>query len=844
MRAASLFLRICPVTAPPMRRGRSLMKTKRLFLEASLAAIAAAAVVVEARAQESLPMIDVGAEKVVQGAPPGPAGGDGGGTGGAGGNGTSIGIGNNGEMCAGDICNNPKSYAAPVQSIGTKVNTPAIETPLSTKTVTNQMLEDQQVTSIEQALRNVSGVYFSGGGGSSFGYSFGAVVLRGFPTSTYYRDGVRLDTYQGGTSGIGGTLFANVENVEVLKGPAAILYGAVEPGGIVNLNLKQPLEKPAYSIQQQVGSYQSYRTVLDATGPLSADKSLLYRFIASYENDGSFQDYGYNRNVMFYPVVKWNVDNNTWIRVSDQYQENRINQVFLSYLTYNNVLPLWLGRSWNPGPPSPDAQKQNFATVTWHHDFDKDWSVQQNFLWQTVNHTYTQTGAILVSDCISPGGYCGAGNFTGAFLPGNAQLVESGYPSFGTQQTYVTNLDVVGHVKTGELQHTMLLGADYYRYNGRLLNTLANSFGSLTVFGTAPATTPSLYAPSAASGQQGDNVGAYIQDQIKLPYDFEILAGGRYQYVNSRFQTTTDDTCGYPNNYGLSIPCVQALETMKTQTVNQRVTPRAALLWRPYEWMSLYGNYVESYSPNYNGYLVLGSNLPNPPSAGQQEEAGVKFQFFDQRLQAQLAYYHLVKTNIPVGIPNDQIHEILVGQGRSQGLEIDIGGEIMPGWSVNLAYANTDALVTKASPFGAGYNPAIGSPFPYVPRNQGSIASSYEFRNGSLQGLKVGARYDYTGYLPFFHYNNDGTYIYGQGTPSYGLVGVFAGYDFLYNGYNIHTQLNVDNLFDKTYYLQGGLVPMSWDQLSSPQAGWSLAYQNNSVLGTPRTIRGLIKVSF
>jgi iron complex outermembrane receptor protein len=87
--------------------------------------------------------------------------------------------------------------------------------------------------------------------------------------------------------------------------------------------------------------------------------------------------------------------------------------------------------------------------------------------------------------------------------------------------------------------------------------------------------------------------------------------------------------------------------------VAQRVTPRSALLWRPLEWVSFYGNYVESYSPNYNGLLVLGTNQPNPPSAGQQVEGGIKFQLLDKKLQISADYFHLVKTNIPVGIPND-----------------------------------------------------------------------------------------------------------------------------------------------------------------------------------------------
>ncbi len=204
-------------------------------------------------------------------------------------NGTEIGPGNNGQLCAGGVCNDPKSYAAPIQSVGTKVNTPVMDTPVTTKTVTHQMLEDQQVTTLDQALRNVSGVTIAGGGNAAVGNSFTKIMIRGFPTQNYFRDGFRVDSFGLNFAGAGTVEMANVESVEVLKGPAAILYGAVEPGGIVNINTKQPLDKPAYSIQQQIGSYAAYRTSLDATGPLTQNKDLLYRFTMSYENDGSFR---------------------------------------------------------------------------------------------------------------------------------------------------------------------------------------------------------------------------------------------------------------------------------------------------------------------------------------------------------------------------------------------------------------------------------------------------------------------------------------------------------------------------------------------------------------------------
>ena len=456
-----------------------------------------------------------------------------------------------------------------------------------------------------------------------------------------------------------------------------------------------------------------------------------------------------------------------------------------------------------------------------------------------------------LSDCITPNstncaiGYGGAANAV--------TIYGSPYTLNQRQAEYATVVDVTGHFKTQEIEHTMLLGADYYRFNSRSQNMTPAQPWTVTLFGN-PASLPTISSPLTpfnAGEQYADNVGAYLQDQIKLPYGFQVLAGGRYQYINSRF-STTDSTnfCGiYSTNWanGFAIPCNFDTQTLRSQLVAQRVTPRSALLWRPYEWVSLYGNYVESYSPNYNGLLVLGTNEPNPPSAGQQVEGGIKFQLLDKKLQIQADYFHLVKTNIPVGIPNDFVHELVVGEARAEGPELDIQGELMPGWTINLGYSNINSKITKnasCSTNNCNYDPPLGSAVPYVPRNQANIASNYEFKDGVLKGLKVGARYDYVGLLPFFHYANDGTYVYGQSTPSYGIVGLLASYEFPYNGMTIKTQINVDNLFDRTYFTSGGLVPIPFGQDGGASPGWSSGYGQNTVIGAPRTIRGLIKVAF
>ena len=156
-----------------------------------------------------------------------------------------------------------QSYTVPVASTGTKTDTPIMETPLNIQVVPQQVLQDQNATTLEQALKNVSGVKSS----SNYGLQE-YIYLRGFLTTTTFRNGFRIDD----SLGNGLRSMTNVDSVEVLKGPAAFLYGRVEPGGVVNLVTKQPQATPYYSLEQQVGSWDHYLTNLDATGPVNQDK--------------------------------------------------------------------------------------------------------------------------------------------------------------------------------------------------------------------------------------------------------------------------------------------------------------------------------------------------------------------------------------------------------------------------------------------------------------------------------------------------------------------------------------------------------------------------------------------
>ncbi|NOT13438.1 MAG: TonB-dependent receptor plug domain-containing protein, partial [Methylococcaceae bacterium] len=213
-----------------------------------------------------------------------------------------------------------KDYMLPNATAGTKTNTPVMETPLNVQVISKQVLKDQQVINLDQALKNVSGVTVSngasvGGAGGGLDQSF---FLRGFESQTFFRNGFRL---QQGAASKG---MANVESVEVLKGSAAGLYGLVDPGGMVNVITKQPLATPYYGFSQQFGSYDLYRTTIDATGPITKNKDLLYRMNMSYQNSGSFREFVGKEDVFLAPVLKWVISPKTQATFELEYNHQHL----------------------------------------------------------------------------------------------------------------------------------------------------------------------------------------------------------------------------------------------------------------------------------------------------------------------------------------------------------------------------------------------------------------------------------------------------------------------------------------------------------------------------------------
>jgi len=261
--------------------------------------------------------------------------------------------------------------------------------------------------------------------------------------------------------------------------------------------------------------------------------------------------------------------------------------------------------------------------------------------------------------------------------------------------------------------------------------------------------------------------GVYAQDQITLWDKLHLLIGARYDILD----------------YGTG--CCSEPITINDHEDN-RLNPRFGIVYQPWDWLSLFGNYVESIGSN-NG--LTPTNSVNKPEKGTQYEAGFKTEFFDGRLSSNVAYYHLTKENMLTGVPG-LAYRVPVGEARSQGLEVDVTGELTDYLSLLGTYAYTDAIFTKDDEFPLwGIPSKQGNRLPNVPEHSGSLWLTFHpderFKIGAgmfAQGQRAG--------------NNDNTYE----LPGFVRLDAMVSYNWKIGASKLTTQFNVNNLLDKDYY--------------------------------------------
>lgn len=814
------------------------MRIYRFIMGASAAALAVSLDPANVAAQQTLPTIEVGGQRAEPSRYAGPTDSPGRGAGrqrsasgprvASAGSGLGA-AGPTGPAAAKPLVENNATYRPENAVTATKTNTPIMNIPASIQVVPRAVLNDRQVTEISEAVNNVSGVIAADDKLAGVPSMF----IRGFLTNTYYLDGVRMPASPTNTN----QNMANVDRVEVVKGPASILYGRGDPGGLVNLITKNPLETPYNAVQQQVGSWGEYRTTLDSTGPITQDKSLLYRLNVAYENWHDFVDFAHGTNIFVAPKIRWNFDEHTYANFYMTYQR-RANPFAGTAPAFtgpgpNSQDPLYSWIFGTGGAPIANMSRSNSAYPPWSRttsdeiiagynissDLNENWNLKHRFQTQLTNFSETFGGP----SQWNPLGLSIQNGSPPFQIDQYAQYV----PNIATHSFYV-DATLTGNFSTLAAEHTLLAGSDFQYFDS---NYQSYSSSLPSIPGLMSNRTPigiTFFDPTSRfdSAYYESWRGAYVQDQIKLPYDIYVMAGARYDHV---FQYD------------------QVAQNVVSNA--QRVTPRFGLLWRPIPEVSVYGSYLTNF-----GSSPFTSSKPVKPESAEQWEVGVKSELLDKRVTATFAYYDLTKKNIAAIDPNDptQLAYVSIGEARNRGVELDIAGEVAPGLRVIGGYSYIASIITKDTQcdinnynnFLAGgqslpggcivdnwnlnnlANPILlsisgnqGKRLGGVPRNSGSIWATYEVQEGDFRGLKFGGGITARSLAQGDNFNS-------FHTPGYGTVGLMTAYETKFLDYKTTFQVNVNNLLDTRYYYTSNANAFS------------------VITGTPRSVKGSIKVTF
>lgn len=683
-------------------------------------------------------------------------------------------------------------YAETRSSLATKIDAPLLETPVSVQVVPREVMEDQQATRLEKALNNVSGVFSApqtSGGGTSDN-----TLIRGFATPNTYYDGVRT---VGGASATGPEETADVAKIEVLKGPAAILYGRVEPGGIVNLVKKEPLVTPGFSVQQLFGSYGYKRTVADATGPVFNRNFLFYRAIIAHEDADSFQDYRSSRHDFFSGALRWEISPRTKVNASLEYK-NAKDPIDYGIPVTDGNKPIDVPRHFSANEPNNHNNSNNtIARFDWEHALKPDWSIKQSLGWRYTSAS-NQTTAPDVWQI----------NYSLGAPVQNGPRVLDRYTADGSlrSHTFLTSLDVNGKFETGTLKHNVLLGADYNKFKQApgpakawVATFLDVDTGLRTDLGEGLTGT---LIQDAVYWLQEEWFGVYAQDQIKLPFNVDMLIGLRRDHARERnvsIDPLYGDTDSRADDYG--------------------TTPRFGLLWRATPWLSLYGNYVENFGAanTTNAKASLGL-VPPPlkPQTAQQKEIGLKAELLGGKLISTFALFDIAKQNITAPDPVNIGRSILVGEVTNRGWELDMSGEVNPHWHIVVAASGINSKVTRDAMDAAGAPIGNqGKRLFNVPRLSGSLWTTYDIANWRFGGGVV-VRGRREGDLANTYY-----------LPGYTVMNLMAAYRWKAQSYSLTAQLNLDNVFDRYYF-------------SAATGSRNLG----AYVGEPRTLSASLKAEF
>ncbi|WKN24622.2 TonB-dependent siderophore receptor [Azotobacter vinelandii] len=633
-----------------------------------------------------------------------------------------------------------RGYRARRSGSATKTDAAIEEIPQSVSVIPAQVLEDLHSPRIERALDFAGGVARQSdfGGLTLYEYS-----VRGLTTAEFYKDGFSVNRGYMNSPGA-----ANIERVEVLKGPASSLYGRGDPGGTVNLVSKRPQRERFARLDLGAGRWDRYRGSLDLNTPLDDKEDMLLRLNLAVEDNRNFRDYRAGERQFFAPAFAWNLDPDTRLLVQAEVIRNR--QVFDRGVVAPGGRLSRLSRSAFFGEPDDDRIRNNNETLQaeLERDLAPDWTLRlAGHYKQGRMNGYATEPSSLAAD-------------------GRTLNRDLRYRDYDWQDG-IAQLELRGRLRTGGIEHDLLIGSEYERYakDERLLRS-------------RPTATLDLYAPlygqprppfSTGVGGRSTHTNELVhsrslnlQDRMRLGERLFVLLGARYDHYRQRLDNEVNGS--------------------RARQTQEELTPRLGLLYRLTPEVGLFANASRSFKPN-GGADAGGS--PFEPEKGVGYEAGVKLDLLDGRLGMTVAAFHLTKENVLTSDPNDTSYQIATGEVRSRGVDLQLSGRLGESLRIIGAYAYVDAEVTEDNTL------ETGSRLRNVPRHSASLMGVHEFHGGPLHGLELGGALNYVGE------RSGDAEDSGFELPSYTTVDLLARYRV---SDRLSLGLNLNNLFDRTYY--------------------------------------------
>lgn len=637
-------------------------------------------------------------------------------------------------------------YVAKATGTGSKAATPVSEIPQSVSVIGREELDDRGVvTKVDEALRYTAGVSTEPFGSDPDTDWF---YIRGFDATQtgVFLDGLNLFSY-----GFGGfqTDAYMLERVEVLKGPASVLYGGSSPGGIVNLMRKRPQDEPAYSTEIGINNFGNAFFGFDANDKLSADGTWTYRVTGKVAGGDNYSDYSEDLRGFLMPQVTYAPDDATSVTVyaiASSLDQTHVGNGFLPYQgTVTDATFGRLDRDFFFGEPDNDFGRydQEIFGYEFSHEFDNGWKISQNLRYGHLDKAeeLVYPYALVVNP-----------------VTNNQELARLGFKHDTSVDNFSIDNRVEKELSTGPVDHSLLIGLDYKNF--KIDQTQASAFPASNldpenpVYGI-PLPAYFTYLDGITRMQQ---VGVYAQDQLRFGDGWLVTLNGRYDHVK--------------------IDNDSRLATGSYEFDDSAVSGRAGLAYEFDNGLTPYVSAATFFNPLI-GTSFAGGGLK--PEEGHQIEGGIKYEptFIDGLFTASV--YHIVKENVALTRP-DFLQEQL-GEVTSTGLELEGKVNLTQNWKLLGSYTYNDLEVTE------DLNAALIGNRPYlIPEHQAALWVEYLVTEGAMEGVSVGGGLRYQG-ESYADMANTAT------VPD--AVVADAAIRYEKNGWG--AALNVTNLFDKDY---------------------------------------------